>query len=162
MLKDLDYGTLSMEGIAAHAGVGKQTLYPWRPRKGALIMDAVLRIAAEIPDPDTGDVKRDLLIYFTASVEASRRSAPALRGLMVEAQLDASFSEHFRKHFIEVRRRTLLKLLERARKSGQLRKGIVPERTADLVFGALWYRVLVRNGPLDRPFAQSMIDHLDL
>src|SRR5438105_3885308 len=46
------YGTLSVEQIAARAGVGKATLYRRWPNKEALVIDAVARLSEPCPVPD--------------------------------------------------------------------------------------------------------------
>ena len=40
------YAQLTIEGIAAKAGVGKQTIYRWWPSKGAVVFEAVLLLTA--------------------------------------------------------------------------------------------------------------------
>jgi AcrR family transcriptional regulator len=41
MLTEVGYGALTIEGIAARAGVGKTTVYRWWPTKGALVIEAI-------------------------------------------------------------------------------------------------------------------------
>jgi hypothetical protein len=59
---------LSIEGVAARAGVGKQTVYRWWASKSALVTEAVLDgrlpISGE-PPPDTGDLRTDLGAWLT-------------------------------------------------------------------------------------------------
>src|SRR5690606_13055468 len=59
---EVGYAKLSIEGIAARAGVGKQTIYRWWPSKGAVLFDAILSLS-EGPEgsalPDTGDLEAD-------------------------------------------------------------------------------------------------------
>src|SRR5690348_9931650 len=65
-------GSLTMEGIAARAGVSKQTLYRSWPTTGAILFDALLA-RSEGPDgavtvPDTGDLTVDMRALGLAMV----------------------------------------------------------------------------------------------
>ncbi|WP_373456817.1 MULTISPECIES: TetR/AcrR family transcriptional regulator [Brevibacterium] len=60
LARDVGYSRMSIEGIAADAGVGKQTIYRWWPSKAAVVFDAILeqnsQDGGEVVIPDTGDV----------------------------------------------------------------------------------------------------------
>ena len=45
LVQEVGYAKLSIEGIAARAGVGKQTIYRWWPSKGAVLFDAFLMLS---------------------------------------------------------------------------------------------------------------------
>ncbi|WP_244857822.1 TetR/AcrR family transcriptional regulator [Agromyces archimandritae] len=79
---------LSMDGIAARAGVGKQTLYRWWPSKSAIIAEAVIE-GFEPPSPatvvHTGDRDADIAGWID-------RSALALSDPDVVASLRAALS----------------------------------------------------------------------
>lgn len=73
LLQEVGYAKLSIEGIAARAGVGKQTIYRWWPSKGAVIFDAFLMLSeggeGEPPTlPDSGDLEADLTAVLHATV----------------------------------------------------------------------------------------------
>lgn len=78
------YEHLSIEGIAAQAKVGKQTIYRWWPTKSALVADCLLQgvlIPARLTIADTGDLAADLedwLRRIFALLET-----PSGRGLLV-------------------------------------------------------------------------------
>ena len=73
LLLEMGYERLSIEGVAARAGVGKQTVYRWWPSKSALVTEAVLEgrlpISGE-PPPDTGDLRTDLGSWLARQFEA--------------------------------------------------------------------------------------------
>lgn len=63
------YDHLSIEGIAAEAGVAKQTIYRWWPSKGALIAECMLEgmlLPGRFVPRDTGDVRADLAAWLDA------------------------------------------------------------------------------------------------
>jgi len=72
LVGDVGYAKLTMEGIAARAGVGKQTIYRWWPSKGAVLFDAFLALSEDaegVPAlPDTGDLEADLKLVLRATV----------------------------------------------------------------------------------------------
>src|SRR5271163_2666215 len=58
LLKRSGFSDLSIESIAAHAGVGKATVYRWWPNKAALIADAFASSTTrKLHFPDTGSVR---------------------------------------------------------------------------------------------------------
>ncbi|MGW2343926.1 TetR/AcrR family transcriptional regulator [Streptomyces sp. NPDC001661] len=59
LVAELGYHKVTMERIAARAGVAKMTLYRWWPNKAAVITEAVTDQLAPGPQPDTGSVRED-------------------------------------------------------------------------------------------------------
>lgn len=152
IVAEAGYGAVTIEAIAARAGVGKQTIYRRWPSKGAVLLDALLDRGRALPPPDSGNPRRDLEDYLTLVVEEiAARAGPSLKGLMAEAQGDAAFAAQFRERFILARRAPLIGLLQRA--------GVAAAEldfAADLVFGPIWYRLLVGHAPLDAAFASAL------
>src|SRR5882757_8904543 len=82
------YAQLSIEGIAARAGAGKQTIYRWWPSRADVVLDALLDVAASrIAVPDEGSLHADLNAFLAATFR-QRGQRPVLVGLMAEALLD--------------------------------------------------------------------------
>lgn len=151
------YASLTMDRLAAAAGVGKQTVYRWWPSRAAVVLEAIRELASrEIPLPDTGTLERDVE-RFLASIFAVYEARPGLAdlfsALMAEAQHDPAFAAQFWEQVIDVRRGECRKLLERARKRGELDPRADLDALLDLVYGPMWYRLLLRHAPLDRRFA---------
>lgn len=64
---DRGYDQLTIEGVAAEAGVGKQTIYRWWRNKSELVVDALvegLLMPEPLLPPDTGDLRRDLVSWL--------------------------------------------------------------------------------------------------
>ena len=159
LVQEQGYGRLTIEGIAARAGVGKQTIYRWWPSKADVVLEAVTdTAAAEIPIPDTGTLRGDLQAFLTTSFALTQRQgvAPVLRALMAAAQLEPGFGEAFRTRFLGQRRAVLDQILERARQRGQWQPPIPQPTLIDVVFGTLWYRLLAGHAPADERLATEL------
>jgi AcrR family transcriptional regulator len=75
------YGALTIEGVAARAGVGKSTIYRHWAGKLALVEDAFRTLKAQARVPESGPL-RDRVVAFleqmASLVEESRRFAPSI------------------------------------------------------------------------------------
>lgn len=154
------YASLTMDKLASEAGVGKQTLYRWWPSRAAVLLEAMRELASrEIRSPDTGALERDVerfMVDTFAVGDARPGLFELLSALMAEAQHDRAFAAQFREQMIEVRRKALRTVLERARRRGELDARADLDTLLDLAYGPMWYRLLLRNGPLDRRFAAAI------
>ncbi|MDR7170953.1 AcrR family transcriptional regulator [Nocardia kruczakiae] len=157
-----DGGSVTVDSIAAAAGVGKQTIYRWWPSKGAVLLDALLeRARRSVPTPDTGSVRTDLLAVadstFTGAQQVS--TAPALRALVREAARDPHLAELLRE-FTAARRAAVRDILERAITRGELPAETDADLLVDLLYGLFWYRFLLGHAPLDHTTATRLVDTL--
>jgi AcrR family transcriptional regulator len=152
------FAGLTIEGIAARSGAGKQTIYRWWPSKADVLLDAVAaRADLYIPIPDAGSYAADLRAFLAASFRlADDRLTGILRALMAQAQIDPDFGARFRESFLARRRAALAVITDRARARGDLPAGTPPDLVADVVFGVIWYRVLARDEPLDAALAAAL------
>jgi AcrR family transcriptional regulator len=140
------YAAVTMEGIARHAGVGKQTVYRWWPSKAVIVLEALNEGAAVIAPAEA-----DPRAFLRRTVRGAQRNRHLLAALMAEAQLDEAFARSFREEFL-ARRRAVLEDILRAADAPD------PAFGADLVFSMLWYRILVGHRPLDRRFADQLAE----
>jgi AcrR family transcriptional regulator len=149
------YGKLTIDALAAAAGVGKQTIYRWWKSLGEVVLEALREHAKTIPLSDTGTLEGDLKAFLRATFRLQRGpegTAPILKGLMAEAQLDEAFARSFAE-FIDARRRVLRSVV--LRYVPESREPEV-EAAVDMMFGAMWYRMLVGHHPLDPQFADTL------
>ena len=161
LLERVGYKRLTIDAIAARAGVGKQTIYRWWPNKAALVMEAFIAAGEErVPEPDTGDLVADLeaILFpvFAQNAAYDRGTALANKGMMAEAQFDPAFH----RVYAALHRSwwgPLRNVLQRAKERGELRPDVEIQALIDLMLGASWYRVLLEHAPLDRDFAHLLI-----
>jgi AcrR family transcriptional regulator len=152
LVGEVGFAGLTIEGIAARSGAGKQTVYRWWPSKADVLLDALATKAdLYIPIPDEGSYAADLRGFLRASFRLGNddRVVHVLRVLMAQAQIDADFGERFRVSFLQRRRDALAVIVDRARARGDLPPVPSADLVADVVFGVIWYRVLSRDQPVD-------------
>lgn len=156
---ELGYAGLTVDGIAARAGTGKQTIYRWWPSKADVLLEG-LAIKADlfVPIPDTGSYAEDLRQFLVASFALGSKPAiaDALRALMAQAQVDPEFRPRLQP-FLQSRRNALRVLVVRAQARGDLPATPSQDIIADLVFGVLWYRLLATDRPLDEHLADELV-----
>jgi len=164
LLTESGYPNLSIEAVAARAGVGKQTIYRWWPAKADLVMEYLLGVSAEMPRPDTGAMAEDLHIFLLSSVEGWTigKLGPVVTALMAEAQSDRRFGDLFFRNLISARRAVLKEILARGRTRGELDPQRDLELLADLIYGPLWYRLLLKHAPLDAAFIADLLRELSI
>lgn len=152
------YGAVTMERLAAQAGVGKQTLYRWWPSKAAVVLEAYLREVERRQPPalPAQGAGADLRLAVKRTVAAARSARTVLPGLIADAQRDSAFALVFRTGFIAPRRRKLARLIQRAQPRPAPEQSISPELVADMIHGAIWYRLLAGHAPLDQRFADAL------
>ncbi|GHO49615.1 TetR/AcrR family transcriptional regulator [Ktedonospora formicarum] len=160
ILEQRGYAALSIESIAALAGVGKQTIYRWWPSKAAVVLEAFAKQAAlDNPLPDNHTLHENVLAFLETTFRLlNEGAAKTVRGLMAEAQLDPAFGEEFRRTFIHARRQSLLALLERGAERGELAPNTDLELLLDMFYGPMWYRLLNQHAPLNNAFARQLTD----
>lgn len=125
LLAEKGFAGVTMEGIAARAGVAKQTIYRWWSAKTDVLMDAFLQdVAEEPPLPDHGDVARDLNDHLGRLGRFLGESDPGavFRALMAQAQHDPAFAKDFRARYLDEQRRRDRAPLERAVRRGSCRR----------------------------------------
>jgi AcrR family transcriptional regulator len=160
LVGECGYAALTIEGIAARAGVAKQTIYKWWPSKADVLLDAgAAKADLHVPVSDHGSYAADLRAFLTASyaVAGKQPLADLLRALMAQAQIDPEFGQRFRTAFLERRRDALAVITDRARERGDLPPSPPADVTADIIFGTIWYRVLATRQRLDRRLADHLI-----
>jgi AcrR family transcriptional regulator len=160
LLVERGYAGVTIEGIAARAGVAKQTIYRWWSSKFEILMDTFLEDAAgALKIPDTGTVDADLRQHLR-QVAVFLSTDPAGRvmlALIGQAQLDADVARIFRKRFLDERRALDRTILERGVARGELRSDDDLDLVLDLVYGPLYHRVLLTGLPVDARFIDGLV-----
>jgi AcrR family transcriptional regulator len=160
LVREIGYDALSMEGVAARAGVGKATLYRRWKTKETLLAEAVERIVSSLELPDTGSTRNDLLAVLRS--ERSLYQDPAtlglLSGLVAAMARSALIARTVREGFVAARRRAIEQVLARAVARGDLRRGLDRDLALDLLAGPLFLRHLFTGGALDDRLLRGVVE----
>lgn len=161
LLAERGVAGMSIEEVAARAGVGKATIYRRWSSKGVLALDAFLaEFRQQQPLPDTGTLRGDLRAELRAWVKAVTRTPAGrmLGDLIGEAQHDKELAASYRERVLEPLRQQHRIMLDRA-----IARGDIPARTdrevvLDLLFGAAQHRLLLGHLPLTDRFVREVVD----
>jgi AcrR family transcriptional regulator len=162
LLESEGFAAVTVEAIAERAGVSKATIYRWWPNRAAVVMDGFLSIvSSEVPFPHTGHAREDIRIHMRRLAEAfSGKIGRTVAALIAEGQSDPELAEALRSRWLSVRRTEAKKILELGIERGELREDIDQEVAVDVLYGPIYYRMLVGHAPLDDDFADALADHV--
>lgn len=158
LLKRVGFHELTIEAVAAHARVGKATIYRWWPTKADLVIDAFASLVGpELSFPSAGPVLESIHAQMKRWAVIFHSPLGQIVATVIGAgQSEPEILEAFRSHWVEPRRVEARALLRQAIASGELRADIDPETALDLLYGPLYMRLLVRHGPLDEAFVNTV------
>ena len=153
LIRDRGLAALTVEGIAARAGVGKQTIYRWWPSKGVVAIDALLESAG--PGIELGhghDLWTDLadLLGKVAEMMADPDRGPHLAAVLAQTQSDPAVADAFHARVFGPIRGAYRPRLEEAREAGELSAD--SDDVLDMAFGPLWFRLLTRPEQMSHDF----------
>ncbi|MCT9089931.1 TetR/AcrR family transcriptional regulator [Streptomyces sp. ASQP_92] len=159
------YEKVTVEAIAARAGVGKQTIYRRWPSKSAVVFAALLALSEDadgesITLPDTGDVEADLKLVMRASVEefADPSFDRLIRALTAEVATDAALADEYREKLAKPLDKAKKARLRSAQRAGQLDAEADLDLVLEVLYAPLFQRWLHRSGPLTAAYADSLVD----
>jgi AcrR family transcriptional regulator len=163
LLAERGLNGMSIEEVAARAGVGKATIYRRWPSKGLLALDAFMIMFRSLQPPvDTGSLRGDLLSALRAWVRAVTNTPAGrlLASLIAEAQHDPELHAAWRSRVLEPLRAQHRVVLERAVARGEVSPAVDQDVVLDLFFGAAQHRLLLGHLELTESFVESVVDVL--
>lgn len=163
LLDEVGYADMTVQDIAARAGVSNKTIYRWWSNKAAVVMEAFAQQTANIIDvPNTGNIRDDLLTFVRGSfvVHRTMKFGATIANLVAAIQSDTVLALAFREQFIAQRRIAVRQIFEQAIKRGELGENIDLEMAIDGVYAPIFYRLLVGHAPLDEEFAEKLVNQL--
>jgi len=161
ILREGGFAKFTVEGVAARAGAGKATIYRWWTSKGTLAVEAFL--VAVVPKLDAfketgspiGDLRRQ--VHLAAEIYRGR-PGQLIRELLALGQADSETGKLLFKDFLEPRRLSAMRTLQRAREAGEIRKDVDLDVLADALWGPIFQRLLVSHMTLERAFIERLLD----
>jgi AcrR family transcriptional regulator len=152
---------VTIEAVAARAGVGKTTIYRRWPNKEALVLDALASLKE--PDPElTGASVRDDLIALARALgveKGDRQRVGVYWSVFGNGDKHPELYRRFSRDVVEPRREVMRAVLRRGIETGELRPDIDVELVMWLIIGAVVHRAKAYGvGPVPDDFAERLVD----
>jgi AcrR family transcriptional regulator len=149
ILNESGFERLTVEAVAARAGAAKTAVYRRWPSKIPLVVEALTRGQPELPVPDTGDLRTDMITIWKTVTGGGTRSVERLLPVVTayltsDDELMAQLLDRYFRPRLEAMRTVVARAVAR----GEIRAGADLELAFDLLFGPLAYRWL-RGSPPD-------------
>jgi AcrR family transcriptional regulator len=149
---------MTIEDVAARAGVGKSTIYRRWPSKGSLALEAFLNdFLSTQPAVNTGSLEGDLrqaLSAWVATVDGTA-TGRSLASLIAEVQLDPEMGFAWRENFLEVVRAQHRQIVVHAIARGEIPRGTDANLVIDMLFGPAYHRLMHGHLGLTQEFVEG-------
>ncbi|MET9866070.1 TetR/AcrR family transcriptional regulator [Streptomyces sp. NPDC006386] len=172
LVVEVGYPKTTIEGIAARAGVGKQTIYRWWSSKADVLMEAFLDLAERSQQeatteplsyafPDTGDIAADLKAVLRATVDELRdpRFEVPSRALAAEGVVNEQLGRELVAKLMQPSLDLYMDRLRAAQAAGQVREGLDLRIALELFISPLAQRWLQHTGPISYEYTDTLVDY---
>jgi len=162
LLQEKSVRDLTMEEVARGAEVGKPTLYKWWPTKATMVLAMLCeRMAPNLEKPLDLTAEESLRFRVRRLIDAFNGPfGRIVAGLIAEGQSEPGILREFFARWVSPRRAAAIADLQRGKKAGELRSEAEPELLNDAIFGAIYYRFLLRSAPLTRRFGEELVEQV--
>lgn len=152
LLAEVGYERLSIDAIAARAGVGKTTIYRRYSSKEELVADAIESLRQEISIPDTNSLwsDLDLIIESAAKTTLTPLGRQILALILSTASSSPTFAQVYWTKYMKPRRQAFRVVIEHAKSRHEIPADIDSDLVFDLLSGAMLYAQLFP--PTSEPF----------
>ncbi|BFT73994.1 TetR/AcrR family transcriptional regulator [Paenibacillus sp. P36] len=159
LLLEGGFEEVTIDKIAEKAGVSKATIYKWWPNKAAVVAEGFFEAAASrLPVPDTGSVLKEITQHaVNLSLFMESKEGRVISELIGQGQMDSALIQVFREYYVKPRRSESAMILRRGIDRDELGKELDVESSIDLIYGPLFYRLLVSGEPLTEDTVKRMI-----
>ncbi|MEU5714729.1 TetR/AcrR family transcriptional regulator [Streptomyces sp. NPDC020403] len=157
------YGRVTVEAIAARAGVSKKTIYRWWPSKGAVLLEAFTEVfVGATPFIDTGDVAADLRNHINSAVRfvSTPPYGPAFAGILSEMHHDDALAAAVLEQLVDPRFEAAVERLRRAQEQGQIPAGADLPLAVEMLYGPVYYRHVLRKPSQDEETVAALVAHV--
>lgn len=152
-------GAITMEGIAAHAQVSKQTLYRSWSSTGEILFDALLARSTDengrVTVPNSGYLSVDLTALATGMIDelTDPTQERLLRAVTAELQSDEELATQFRELLLGPQMSAISERLRQADVS-------FADDVAELFVGPIFHRWLLRSRPIDAEWVTAHVERV--
>jgi AcrR family transcriptional regulator len=152
---------LTVEGVAARAGVAKTTIYRrWRSKDELALAVLIDMVEQFVAVPDLDDTRDELVAFVGGAVRilGSTLMGRVMQGLVSDLAADPALARAFRERVVATRVAEVHRLVERGIERGDLRPDTDRELMHELLFGPVYYRLMLSGAPLDDGLAERVVD----
>ena len=144
LLAEVGFAAMSMDAIAARAGVGKTTIYRRYASKEELVADAIENIREEIVIPDTGNLQSDIdtLIQNAAQITLNPIGRQTVAMIISSASSNPQFAQIYWTKYLQPRRKAFAVVLERAKAREEIEADLDSDLIFDTMSGIMLYALI--------------------
>ncbi|MCX7561267.1 TetR/AcrR family transcriptional regulator [Sulfitobacter sp. F26204] len=158
ILMEEGFGSLSIEAVATKSGVGKPTIYRNWGNACELAMAALMMAEPQEPTERGGSLKSDLTAQMRTLVKAfATTRGRQITMTLAAADPESEMTKAFRNQVILSSRETGRGMIEQAINRGDITRPDDIEVVLDVIYGPVFYRLLVGHRPLDQAFADHLV-----
>ncbi|MEF9912685.1 MULTISPECIES: TetR/AcrR family transcriptional regulator [Streptomyces] len=157
------YNRVTVEAIAARAGVSKKTIYRWWPSKVGVMLEAFTQVLVGVtPFVETGDIAADLRAHINGLVRllSTPPYGPAYSGILSEMHHDEELARAVREQLVTPRFEAAVERLRRAQEQGQVPAGADLPLAVELLYGPVYYRHVLRKPSQDEATVAALVAHV--
>lgn len=161
MLAEGGVRALTVEGVAARAGVAKTTIYRrWRGKDELALAVLVDMVESVSSTPDLGDARHEFVRFVGNAVKilSTTLMGRVMQGLVSDLATDPYLASAFRARVVALRINETRRVIGRGIARGELRADANVELVHELLFGPVYYRLLLSGGALDSRFVDQIVD----
>ncbi len=162
LLQERSVRDVTMEAVARKAGVGKPTLYKWWPTKAALVLAVVQeRVMDGLEPPMLGTAEAVIRGTVRGLIKAFNGFyGKVMAELIAEGQSEPALLQELYDRHIGQRRAETVAAVERDKAAGEFVADTDADVLIDTIFGAIYYRLLLRSAPLTEEFGERVVDQV--
>jgi AcrR family transcriptional regulator len=153
---------LQIQEVCRKARVSKPTIYKWWPTKAAMVMAMFeQRMVRRLPPIEILSAEKLIRVAVPGLIRLFNGPFGKIAAEMIAAgQSEPAVLREFRDRYVLKRRTVAVKALEDAYASGEMKRSVDPELLLDLIFGPIYFRLLVKHQPLDQAFGKNLLDYV--
>ena len=162
LLEESGYSALTIEAIAAHAGVGKATIYRWWTNKSFLVLDAFLMSTeTRLNFLEKASIRENFRQQLQTLAKVFNSTlGRTMIALVAESGEDSEVAKAFYTNYLNPRREDAKIVLERAIASEEIQSTINLDVTLDMLYGPVYFRILIYKKKVDATFIDTLVDQV--
>jgi AcrR family transcriptional regulator len=163
LVAEVGYDRMTVEALAARAGVSKPTIYRrWPGGKKEIVVDAIRSKHAAFDSlPDAGSLRGDLMELLGKMIEHTHEDAHLAGGLISQLRDSEELAALMRDEIVDIERRRYDALIQRAVSRGELSADArITPLFGDVAGAVVFTRAVITAEPLDQAFLEELVDHV--